>query len=117
MAAAVIFFYSISIAWRLCLVLVSGYAAPALPFSGFSIPLDSMGPMVAAFAKLLPITWFIRIQEQQWVLGANFSQCALHFLFLILLVVIPGTLGYWILQVRLRRIPLEKLNNFEGDIE
>lgn len=117
MAAAVIFFYSIAISWRLLLVLVSGYAAPALPFSGFSIPLDSMGPAVAAFAKILPITWFIRIQEQQWILGANFSQCALHFLFLILLVAIPGTLGYWILQARLRRIPLQKLNNFEGDIE
>lgn len=117
MAAAVIFFYSIALSWRPFLVLVSGYAAPALPFSGFSIPLDSMGPVVASFAKLLPITWYIRIQEQQWILGANFSQCALHFLFLILLVAIPGTLGFWILQMRLRRIPLQKLNNFEGEIE
>ncbi len=115
MAASVILFYSISPVWRLCVVLVCGYAAPALPFSGFSLPLDSMGPMVTSFAKLLPITWFIRIQEQQWILGANFNQCALHFLFLILLVVVPGTFGYWILQARLRRFPLQDLNSFEGD--
>ncbi len=57
--------------WRFTLVLASGYAAPALPFTGFSIPMDSMGPVLQYFCKLLPLTWFIEGQSQIWMLGSE----------------------------------------------
>lgn len=57
--------------WRFALVVTSGYAAPALPFTGFSMPLDSMSEMARMFCKCLPLTWFIEGQTQQWTLGAK----------------------------------------------
>lgn len=56
--------------WRVALVISAGYAAPALPFTGFSMPLDSMSPGVAIFARCLPLTWYIQGQAQEWTLGA-----------------------------------------------
>ncbi len=48
--------------WRFALVVTSGYAAPALPFTGFSMPLDSMSEMARMFCKCLPLTWFIEVK-------------------------------------------------------
>ncbi len=78
-AASAILVAAIAPTWRMALVLSAGYAAPALPFSGFSMPLDSMGHMVAIFGRCLPLTWYIQGQSQQWTLGANLADMGSSF--------------------------------------
>ncbi|WP_165078749.1 MULTISPECIES: ABC transporter permease [unclassified Desulfovibrio] len=79
--------------WRLALVISVGYAAPALPFSGFSIPLDSMDAGVRFYADFLPLTWYIRGQSQVWALGAGLDELGTTFLALALLFVVPIIIG------------------------
>lgn len=79
--------------WRLSLVIAVGYAAPALPFSGFSIPLDAMDAGVRFFANFIPLTWYIRGQAQIWNLGAAVDETGVTFLALGLLFVVPLIIG------------------------
>lgn len=88
-ASACILITAISPTWRLALVVAVGYVAPALPFSGFSIPLDSMDAGVRFYANFIPLTWYIRGQSQFWNLGAEASECGHTFLALALLTVVP----------------------------
>lgn len=72
-ASSAILVAAVAPTWRMALVISAGYAAPALPFSGFSMPLDSMGHAVAIFGRFLPLTWYIQGQSQQWTLGASLA--------------------------------------------
>lgn len=80
---------AISPTWRLALVLATGYAAPALPFSGFSIPLDAMDSGVRFFANFIPLTWYIRGQAQELFLGASLSETGMTLPALALLFITP----------------------------
>lgn len=100
-AAAAVLICAIAPTWRFALVVASGYAAPALPFTGFSIPMDSMGPVVQFFAKLLPLTWYIEGQSQQWVMGANVRDMGEIFTCLGLLIVIPLIFGVPLLKKKI----------------
>ena len=95
---AAILICAIAPTWRFALVVASGYAAPALPFTGFSIPTDSMSPVVQFFAELLPLTWFIRGQSQQWVMEANVLDMGEIFSSLGLLIIIPLIFGIPLLK-------------------
>lgn len=79
--------------WRLAMVIAVGYAAPALPFSGFSIPMDSMDAGVRFYANFLPLTWYIRGQSQLWNLGAGLDEMGITFLALGLLICGPLVIG------------------------
>lgn len=103
-AAMAVLVAGISPNWRLALILASGYAAPALPYTGFSIPLDSMSHAAQAFAQCLPLTWLIQGQAQQWTLGANFTDMKLTFLAFGLLFMLPAFSGYYILRAKIRKI-------------
>ena len=93
LAAMTILIAGVAPTWRLALIIAVGYAAPALPFSGFSIPLDSMDAGVRFFANFLPLTWYIRGQSQVWALGADVSEMGVTFLALALLFVAPLLIG------------------------
>ncbi|MDE7370658.1 MAG: ABC transporter permease [Desulfovibrio sp.] len=92
-AAMCVLITGIAPTWRLALVISVGYAAPALPFSGFSIPLDSMDAGVRFYADFLPLTWYIRGQSQVWALGAGLDELGTTFLALGLLFVVPLIIG------------------------
>ncbi|MBD5417453.1 MAG: ABC transporter permease [Desulfovibrio sp.] len=92
-AAMCVLITGIAPTWRLALVISVGYAAPALPFSGFSIPLDSMDAGVRFYADFLPLTWYIRGQSQVWALGAGLDELGTTFLALALLFVVPLIIG------------------------
>lgn len=94
--------------WRLALVLAVGYAAPALPFSGFSIPLDSMSPGVRFYADFLPLTWYIRGQSQVWNLGAEPGQMGNTFLAFGLLFVVPLIIGLPFFRRKYARLALSE---------
>lgn len=104
MAATGLLFFALAPTWRMALVVTCGYAAPALPFSGFSIPFDSMGPLVKFYADLLPVTWFMRIQNMQWVLGSPGSDAFQVMAVLLLLCLVPGVLGLAALRFRMRKL-------------
>lgn len=89
--------------WRFALIIASGYAAPALPYTGFSIPLESMSEYARAFAKCLPLTWFIQGQAQQWTLGAELSRTGDTFAALAILFLVPAIPGMFFLGRKLRR--------------
>ncbi|MBD5627730.1 MAG: ABC transporter permease [Desulfovibrio sp.] len=92
-AAMCVLITGIAPTWRLALVISVGYAAPALPFSGFSIPLDSMDAGVRFYADFLPLTWYIRGQSQIWALGAGLDELGTTFLALGLLFAVPLIIG------------------------
>jgi ABC-2 type transport system permease protein len=104
MAATGLLFFAVAPTWRMALVVTCGYAAPALPFSGFSLPFDSMGPLVRFYADLLPVTWFMRIQNMQWVLASPGSDAFQVMAVLFLLCLIPGALGLAVLRCRMRKL-------------
>lgn len=93
-AAMAILINAIAPSWRLALVAASGYAAPALPFTGFSIPLDSMSEYARAFAQALPLTWLIQGQSQIWTLGASIAHMDNTFYAFFLLFMFPLLIGY-----------------------
>lgn len=93
LAAMSVLISALAPTWRLALVIAVGYAAPALPFSGFSIPLDSMSAGVRFYANFLPLTWYIRGQSQVWNLGADAAEMGSTFLAFGLLFVIPLIIG------------------------
>ncbi len=97
-ACMAILISAIAPTWRFALAVSSGYAAPALPFTGFSIPMDSMGPVLQAFCKSLPLTWFIEGQSQQWILGAEIHDMGSAFGMLSVLVLVPLVIGVPLLK-------------------
>ena len=100
-AAMAVLIAGISPNWRLALVLASGYAAPALPYTGFSIPLDSMSVAARIFGQCLPLTWLIQGQAQQWTLGANLSNMGTTFLGLGILFIVPASAAYFIFRSKI----------------
>lgn len=109
-AAMAMLVTAIAPSWRVALVFASGYAAPALPFTGFSIPLESMGEGVRIFAQCLPLTWLIQGQAQQWTLGADLAHTGRVFMAFALLFAAPCLLGFPLFKRRY----LKKA--FAGDI-
>ncbi len=92
-AGSAIVVAAIAPTWRMALVISAGYAGPALPFSGFSMPLDSMSLAVAAFGRCLPLTWYIQGQSQAWTLGADFGQMVTPFAGLTCLIIVTWSAG------------------------
>lgn len=106
-AAVAIIVAALAPTWRMALVMSAGYAAPALPFTGFSIPLDSMGAAVAIFARCLPLTWYIQGQSQEWALGTSIYGLGNTFGGIACLFIIPLCLGLpllgWSFRKRARK--------------
>ena len=103
-AAMAVLIAGISPNWRLALVLASGYAAPALPYTGFSIPLDSMSEAARIFGQCLPLTWLIQGQAQQWTLGASLSNMGTTFLAFGILFILPASAGYFIFRAKISTV-------------
>lgn len=78
-AAMAVLIAGIAPTWRMALVIGAGYSAPALPFTGFSMPLDSMGEFARLFGQCLPLTWLVQGQAQDWTLGAALANLELPF--------------------------------------
>lgn len=89
--------------WRMALVMGAGYAAPALPYTGFSMPLDSMGEYARMFGKCLPLTWLIQGQAQEWTLGAQIIDLRTPFIALGLIFIIQFSLGAIVINWSYRR--------------
>lgn len=102
-AGAAIIVAAISPTWRMALVISAGYAAPALPFTGFSMPIESMSSGVAAFGRCLPLTWYIQGQTEVWTLGANISKMSMTFGGQFCIIIICWIVGVVVMRWRANR--------------
>ncbi len=100
MASFALAFVACSPHWIIAMSVAIGFCAPILPFTGFSYPLDSMDLAANIFALILPLTWFLRIESCEWVLGSPLS----HSLWLLavqsLFVLIPLFVGLYVFPKR-----------------
>lgn len=100
MASFALAFVACSPHWIIAMSVAIGFCAPILPFTGFSYPLDSMDLAANIFALILPLTWFLRIESCEWVLGSPLS----HSLWLLaiqsLFVLIPLAVGLYVFPKR-----------------
>lgn len=102
MASIAVMLTSTSISWPIGVSAVICVSAPSFPFTGFSYPLESMTPGASFFGDLLPLTHYLAIQGQCWVLNSPLDHTAASFLPLILLIALPMAAGLPILSTRLR---------------
>lgn len=98
-----VLFCSLAISWILALSAVIAYFAPCFPFTGFSYPLEAMTPGVAWFGQLLPLTHYLAIQGQIWMLNSPVDHTLQTMGVLSLFVVIPLLIGCPIYCWRFRK--------------
>lgn len=70
MAGLSVLFTAISPTWVIAVSATVCLIAPTFPFTGFSFPLEAMTPGAAFFGELLPLTHYLRLQSEVWVLGS-----------------------------------------------
>lgn len=103
MAGTALLFAAVSPFWCFALVLCILTAAPTIPFTGFTFPSFDMDGLAQAFAQLLPLTWFVHAQEQQWVLASPDAVSLKTLGIASLFVIVPVAAGLPLLCWRLRR--------------
>ena len=102
MAAIAILFTAVSLSWPIAVSALICFAAPSFPFTGFSYPLESMTPGAAFFGQLLPLTHYLAVQGECWILNSPLDHVFTRLVPLALLIVVPMAAGLPILGVRLR---------------
>ena len=102
MAAIAILFTAVSLSWPIAVSALICFAAPSFPFTGFSYPLESMTPGAAFFGQLLPLTHYLAVQGECWILNSPLDHVFTRLAPLALLIVVPMAAGLPILGVRLR---------------
>ncbi len=77
---------------RSALSVVGFYTAPAFAYVGQAFPLMAMPAAAKAWAAILPLTWWIQLQNQQWLMDAPIAASAKPVSALLLMLAI-GALG------------------------
>lgn len=102
-ASIALFFTAFSPTWVIALSAVICFFAPTFPFTGFSYPFDSMTPGAAFFGHLLPLTHYLALQSQCWVLGSPAAHSLGTLSILGLFVLLPAAAGLPFYLARQRR--------------
>ncbi|MCX9155054.1 ABC transporter permease [Niveibacterium sp. 24ML] len=77
---------------RTALSVVGFYTAPAFAYVGQAFPLMAMPLAAKAWAAILPLTWWLQLQSQQWQMGTPLHESA-PALGILLLMLMLGTVG------------------------
>lgn len=101
-AAVSVFITALSLTWVLAVTGVIAMFAPSFPFTGFSYPFESMTPGAAFFGQLLPLTHYLELQGQCWILNSPLDHSARTLGVLALFILIPLSAGLPILAHRVR---------------
>ena len=88
---------------RLALSLTGIYVATGLAFSGFSFPRAAMGTAAQWWGGLLPYTYYLPVQQGQWLGGASAGAWAQGMAPLLLFIVVPLLLGLPLLSRAVRQ--------------
>jgi ABC-2 type transport system permease protein len=91
--AVAVMLVGITINLRLALSLTGIYVATGLAFSGFSFPRAAMGPAAQWWGALLPYTFYLPVQQGQWLGGASASAWAYGMAHLLPFIVVPLLVG------------------------
>jgi len=91
--AVAVMLVGITINLRLALSLTGIYVATGLAFSGFSFPRAAMGPAAQWWGALLPYTFYLPVQQGQWLGGASASAWAHGMAPLLTFIVVPLLVG------------------------
>ena len=78
---------------RSALSLTGIYVATGLAFSGFSFPRAAMGPAAQWWGSLLPYTYYLPVQQGQWLGGAGPNDWAQGMMPLLLFIAVPLLVG------------------------
>lgn len=70
------FLFSLTGDLRIALSSAGVFVATAPAYSGFTFPLDSMGAFGRVWGHLLPITYYLELQQGQWMSGASLQAWA-----------------------------------------
>lgn len=68
-----VFLFSLTGDLRIALSSAGVFVATAPAYSGFTFPLDSMGGFGHFWGHLLPITYYLQLQQGQWMSGASLN--------------------------------------------
>ena len=93
----------ITINLRLALSLTGIYVATGLAFSGFSFPRAAMGTAAQWWGGLLPYTYYLPVQQGQWLGGASASAWAQGMAPLLLFIAVPLLMGLPLLSRAVRQ--------------
>lgn len=102
MAAIAVLFTASALSWPIAVSALICFAAPSFPFTGFSYPLESMTPGAAFFGELLPLTHYLAVQGECWILNSPLDHVFSRLVPLALLIAVPMAAGLPILSMRLR---------------
>lgn len=102
MAAIAVLFTASALSWPIAVSALICFAAPSFPFTGFSYPLESMTPGAAFFGELLPLTHYLAVQGECWILNSPLDHVFSRLVPLALLIAVPMAAGLPILSARLR---------------
>lgn len=97
LAAYALLFSACAPTWVLVLVAGVVTTAPTIPFTGFSYPTDNMSTAARVFSDLLPLTWYLKLQAQQWVLASPLAHYLVTLGKALLFIVIPSAVAFPIL--------------------
>lgn len=115
MAATALLFTAVSPFWCFALVLCILTAAPTIPFTGFTFPAFDMDVFAQGFSKLLPLTWYVHAQEQQWVLASPLAVSLKTLGVAALFVAVPFAVGFPLLSKRMRGWAAQESEKEGGD--
>jgi ABC-2 type transport system permease protein len=88
---------------RLALSLTGIYVATGLAFSGFSFPRAAMGPAAQWWGGLLPYTFYLPVQQGQWLGGASPGAWAQGMAPMLLFIAVPLLVGVPLLHRAVRQ--------------
>ena len=91
--AVAILLVAVTINLRSALSLTGIYVATGLAFSGFSFPRAAMGQAAQWWGSLLPYTYYLPVQQGQWLGGAGPNEWAQGMMPLLLFIAVPLLVG------------------------
>lgn len=101
--AVAVMLVGLTINLRLALSLTGIYVATGLAFSGFSFPRAAMGTAAQWWGGLLPYTYYLPVQQGQWLGGASASAWAQGMAPLLLFIAVPLLTGLPLLSRAVRQ--------------
>lgn len=84
--------------FRMALSLAGFYSAPAFAFSGQAFPLVAMPALAQYWASLLPLTYWLKLYNQQWLAGAPLTSSYLPVVVLLAMSLLAAGLGSFLLR-------------------
>ena len=103
MAGITLMICAYSLTWVIAVSGVMCMFAPSFPFTGFSYPFEAMTPGVVFWGHLLPVTHYLALQGECWVLSSPVQTMMEPLRTMALLTIVPLAAGLPVMAHRLRK--------------